>query len=41
MYADVVRNEVAVNLETEKHFSTIFNKYKEYKSGVTDNTNEG
>ena len=29
------------NLETEKQFSTIFNKYKAYKSGVTDTTNEG
>ena len=41
MYADVVRNDAAVDLETEKHFSTIFNKYKEYKSGVADNTHEG
>ena len=41
MYANVVRKDAAVDLETEKQFSTIFNKYKEYKSGVTNNTNEG
>ena len=41
MYANVVRNDATVNLETEKQFSTILNQYKAYKSGVTDNTNEG
>ena len=41
MFANVVRNEGTVDLEEEKQFLTILNKYKEYKSGVTDNTNEG
>ena len=41
MYADVVTNDDAVDLEKEKQFLTILNKYKEYKSGITDNTNEG
>ena len=41
MYADVVTNDDAVDLKNEEQFLTILKQYKAYKSGVTDNTNEG
>lgn len=41
VYADVVSKEGVQDLKIEKTFFDIFNKYKAYKSGVTDNKNEG